>query len=75
MLLARAPANALFDCRAEHAKETGSPGLTNGMKLSPQDPWPASPGSLPTAGEKGSEKVRRAAWTPGVGLACRSTLV
>ncbi|XP_054982563.1 histone-lysine N-methyltransferase, H3 lysine-79 specific isoform X2 [Sorex araneus] len=42
--------------RAEHAKETGSPGLANGMKLSPQDPWPASPGALPTAGEKGSEK-------------------
>ncbi|XP_049643868.1 histone-lysine N-methyltransferase, H3 lysine-79 specific isoform X2 [Suncus etruscus] len=42
--------------RAEHTKENGSPSLVNGIKLSPQDPWPTSPGALPTAGEKSSEK-------------------
>ncbi|XP_004632755.1 histone-lysine N-methyltransferase, H3 lysine-79 specific isoform X2 [Octodon degus] len=46
--------------RAEHAKESSlpyqSPGLSNSMKLSPQDPRPASPGAAPTAGEKSSEK-------------------
>ncbi|XP_072804144.1 histone-lysine N-methyltransferase, H3 lysine-79 specific isoform X1 [Vicugna pacos] len=46
--------------RAEHAKENGlpyqSPGLANGIKLSPQDPRPPSPVALQMAGEKGSEK-------------------
>ncbi|XP_037360896.1 histone-lysine N-methyltransferase, H3 lysine-79 specific isoform X2 [Talpa occidentalis] len=46
--------------RAEHAKENGlpyqSPGMANGIKLSPQDPRPSSPVSLQMAGEKGSEK-------------------
>ncbi|XP_012878156.1 PREDICTED: histone-lysine N-methyltransferase, H3 lysine-79 specific [Dipodomys ordii] len=46
--------------RAEHTKENNlpyqSPGLSNSMKLSPQDPRPPSPGSLPTAGEKSNEK-------------------
>lgn len=46
--------------RAEHAKENGlpyqSPGLTNGIKLSPQDPRPSSPVALQMTGEKGSEK-------------------
>lgn len=52
------PCQWLVYPRAEHAKENGSPGLVNGIKLSPQDPWPTSPGALPTAGEKSSEKVR-----------------
>nr|XP_019599501.1 PREDICTED: histone-lysine N-methyltransferase, H3 lysine-79 specific isoform X1 [Rhinolophus sinicus]XP_019599502.1 PREDICTED: histone-lysine N-methyltransferase, H3 lysine-79 specific isoform X1 [Rhinolophus sinicus] len=46
--------------RAEHTKENGlpyqSPGLTNGIKLSPQDPRPLSPVALQMTGEKGSEK-------------------
>ncbi|XP_073910663.1 histone-lysine N-methyltransferase, H3 lysine-79 specific isoform X4 [Castor canadensis] len=46
--------------RAEHAKENSlpyqSPGLSNSMKLSPQDPQPPSPGALPIVGEKSSEK-------------------
>ncbi|ERE72414.1 histone-lysine N-methyltransferase, H3 lysine-79 specific-like protein [Cricetulus griseus] len=46
--------------RAEHAKESTlpyqSPGLSNSMKLSPQDPLPASPASSPLTSEKGSEK-------------------
>uniref|UniRef100_A0A8C6EVA9 Histone-lysine N-methyltransferase, H3 lysine-79 specific n=1 Tax=Marmota marmota marmota TaxID=9994 RepID=A0A8C6EVA9_MARMA len=46
--------------RAEHAKESSlpcqSPGLSSSMKLSPQDPRPTSPGALPIAGEKSSEK-------------------
>nr|XP_031529725.1 histone-lysine N-methyltransferase, H3 lysine-79 specific [Vicugna pacos] len=46
--------------RAEHARENGlpyqSPGLANGIKLSPQDPRPPSPVALQMAGEKGSEK-------------------
>ncbi|XP_004865945.1 histone-lysine N-methyltransferase, H3 lysine-79 specific isoform X2 [Heterocephalus glaber] len=46
--------------RAEHAKENSlsyqSPGLSNSMKLSPQDPRPPSPGAIPTVGEKNSEK-------------------
>ncbi|XP_053514652.1 histone-lysine N-methyltransferase, H3 lysine-79 specific isoform X3 [Artibeus jamaicensis] len=46
--------------RAEHTKENGlpyqSPGLTNGIKLSPQDPQPSSPMALQMTGEKGSEK-------------------
>ncbi|XP_020761617.2 histone-lysine N-methyltransferase, H3 lysine-79 specific isoform X2 [Odocoileus virginianus] len=45
--------------RAEHAKENGlpyqSPGITNGIKLSPQDPRPSSPMAL-QMGEKGPEK-------------------
>ncbi|XP_010826728.1 PREDICTED: histone-lysine N-methyltransferase, H3 lysine-79 specific [Bison bison bison] len=45
--------------RAEHAKENGlpyqSPGITNGIKLSPQDPRPSSPTAL-QMGEKGPEK-------------------
>uniref|UniRef100_A0A8C5LCK1 Histone-lysine N-methyltransferase, H3 lysine-79 specific n=1 Tax=Jaculus jaculus TaxID=51337 RepID=A0A8C5LCK1_JACJA len=47
--------------RAEHSKENSlpyhSPGLASSMKLSPQDPRPASPGALPLATEKSSEKV------------------
>ncbi|XP_013360660.1 PREDICTED: histone-lysine N-methyltransferase, H3 lysine-79 specific isoform X3 [Chinchilla lanigera] len=47
--------------RAEHAKENSlpyqSPGLSNSMKLSPQDPRPTSPGAAPTVGEKNSEKA------------------
>ncbi|XP_057345616.1 histone-lysine N-methyltransferase, H3 lysine-79 specific isoform X3 [Manis pentadactyla] len=46
--------------RVEHAKENGlpyqSPGLANGIKLSPQDLRPSSPGALPMAGERGGEK-------------------
>ncbi|KAM5190902.1 histone-lysine N-methyltransferase, H3 lysine-79 specific isoform 3-T5 [Callospermophilus lateralis] len=46
--------------RAEHAKESSlpcqSPGLSSSMKLSPQDPRPTSPGALPIAGERSSEK-------------------
>ncbi|XP_058393582.1 histone-lysine N-methyltransferase, H3 lysine-79 specific isoform X1 [Diceros bicornis minor] len=46
--------------RAEHAKENGlpyqSPGIANGIKLSPQDPRPSSPAALQMAGEKGVEK-------------------
>ncbi|XP_066199005.1 histone-lysine N-methyltransferase, H3 lysine-79 specific isoform X5 [Saccopteryx leptura] len=46
--------------RAEHIKENGlpyqCPGLTNGIKLSPQDPRPSSPVALQMTGEKGSEK-------------------
>lgn len=63
-------------CRAEHTKENGlpyqSPGLTNGIKLSPQDPRPLSPVALQMTGEKGSEKVRAAAsrgpWCGGLGV-------
>ncbi|XP_057566384.1 histone-lysine N-methyltransferase, H3 lysine-79 specific isoform X2 [Hippopotamus amphibius kiboko] len=46
--------------RAEHPKENGlpyqSPGIANGIKLSPQDPRPPSPVALQMAGEKGPEK-------------------
>ncbi|XP_030191637.1 histone-lysine N-methyltransferase, H3 lysine-79 specific isoform X3 [Lynx canadensis] len=46
--------------RAEHAKENGlpyqSPGIANGIKLSPQDPRPSSPVALQMTGERGSEK-------------------
>ncbi|XP_051033291.1 histone-lysine N-methyltransferase, H3 lysine-79 specific isoform X2 [Phodopus roborovskii] len=46
--------------RAEHAKESTlpyqSPGFSNSMKLSPQDPLPSSPASSPLTSEKGSEK-------------------
>ncbi|NXS55626.1 DOT1L protein, partial [Brachypteracias leptosomus] len=42
--------------RAEHVKENGltypSPGIANGIKLSPQEPRPSSPAALPIAGEK-----------------------
>lgn len=48
--------------RTEHTKENGlpyqSPGLTNGIKLSPQDPRPSSPVALQMTGEKGTEKVQ-----------------
>lgn len=48
--------------RAEHAKENGlpyqSPGIANGIKLSPQDPRPSSPVALQMTGERGGEKVR-----------------
>ncbi|XP_036704412.1 histone-lysine N-methyltransferase, H3 lysine-79 specific [Balaenoptera musculus] len=55
----RATASELHP-RAEHAKENGlpyqSPGIANGIKLSPQDPRPSSPAALQMTGEKGSEK-------------------
>ncbi|NXS98292.1 DOT1L protein, partial [Jacana jacana] len=42
--------------RADHVKENGltypSPGLSNGIKLSPQETRPSSPAALPVAGEK-----------------------
>ncbi|XP_041879274.1 histone-lysine N-methyltransferase, H3 lysine-79 specific isoform X5 [Corvus kubaryi] len=42
--------------RAEHVKENGltypSPGMANGIKLSPQETRPSSPAALPSAGEK-----------------------
>ncbi|XP_064493591.1 histone-lysine N-methyltransferase, H3 lysine-79 specific isoform X3 [Pseudopipra pipra] len=42
--------------RAEHVKENGltypSPGIANGIKLSPQETRPSSPVALPSAGEK-----------------------
>ncbi|NXE42327.1 DOT1L protein, partial [Ptilorrhoa leucosticta] len=42
--------------RAEHVKENGltypSPGIANGIKLSPQETRPSSPAALPNAGEK-----------------------
>ncbi|XP_068929859.1 histone-lysine N-methyltransferase, H3 lysine-79 specific isoform X4 [Petaurus breviceps papuanus] len=47
--------------RAEHAKENGltyqSPGMSNGLKLSPQETRPSSPSALQIAGEKSSDKV------------------
>nr|XP_045719377.1 histone-lysine N-methyltransferase, H3 lysine-79 specific isoform X5 [Mirounga angustirostris] len=46
--------------RAEHAKENGlpyqSPGIANGIKLSPQDPRPSSPMAFQMTGERGGEK-------------------
>lgn len=60
-LLVRRPRDT-SPCRAEHAKENGllyqSPGLANGIKLSPQDLRPSSPGALQMAGERSGEKVR-----------------
>ncbi|NXH16346.1 DOT1L protein, partial [Bucco capensis] len=42
--------------RADHVKENGltypSPGISNGIKLSPQEARPSSPAALPIAGEK-----------------------
>ncbi|XP_074932945.1 histone-lysine N-methyltransferase, H3 lysine-79 specific isoform X4 [Phalacrocorax aristotelis] len=42
--------------RADHVKENGltypSPGISNGIKLSPQETRPSSPAALPLAGEK-----------------------
>ncbi|NXG15781.1 DOT1L protein, partial [Grallaria varia] len=42
--------------RAEHVKENGltypTPGIANGIKLSPQETRPSSPAALPSAGEK-----------------------
>ncbi|XP_027524128.1 histone-lysine N-methyltransferase, H3 lysine-79 specific isoform X3 [Corapipo altera] len=42
--------------RTEHVKESGltypSPGIANGIKLSPQETRPSSPAALPSAGEK-----------------------
>ncbi|XP_075632671.1 histone-lysine N-methyltransferase, H3 lysine-79 specific isoform X6 [Balearica regulorum gibbericeps] len=42
--------------RADHVKENGltypSPGISNGIKLSPQETRPSSPAALPIAGEK-----------------------
>ncbi|KAM9619708.1 histone-lysine N-methyltransferase, H3 lysine-79 specific isoform X4 [Haliaeetus albicilla] len=42
--------------RADHVKENGltypSPGISNGIKLSPQETRPSSPAALPVAGEK-----------------------
>ncbi|XP_053855688.1 histone-lysine N-methyltransferase, H3 lysine-79 specific isoform X3 [Vidua macroura] len=50
----RATANEIQ--RAEHVKENGltypSPGIANGIKLSPQETRPSSPAALPSAGEK-----------------------
>ncbi|XP_007949257.1 histone-lysine N-methyltransferase, H3 lysine-79 specific [Orycteropus afer afer] len=55
----RATASELHP-RVEHAKENGlscqSPGIPNIIKLSPQDPRPASPAALPVTAEKGGEK-------------------
>lgn len=52
----------MFHSRTEHAKENGlpyqSPGLANGIKLSPQDHRPSSPAALQMTGDKGSEKVQ-----------------
>ncbi|XP_076977362.1 histone-lysine N-methyltransferase, H3 lysine-79 specific isoform X3 [Tamandua tetradactyla] len=49
--------------RAEHPKEHGltfqSPGISNSMKLSPQDLRPSSPVALQIPGEKSSEKGLR----------------
>ncbi|XP_004378555.1 histone-lysine N-methyltransferase, H3 lysine-79 specific [Trichechus manatus latirostris] len=46
--------------RVEHAKENGlayqSPSISSSIKLSPQDPRPASPVALQMAGDKGGEK-------------------
>ncbi|XP_035204005.1 histone-lysine N-methyltransferase, H3 lysine-79 specific isoform X3 [Oxyura jamaicensis] len=43
--------------RADHVKENGltypSPGISNGIKLSPQETRPSSPAALPVASEKG----------------------
>ncbi|XP_059243598.1 histone-lysine N-methyltransferase, H3 lysine-79 specific, partial [Mustela nigripes] len=54
------PAAGELHPRAEHAKENGlpyqSPGIANGIKLSPQDPRPSSPAALQMTGERGSEK-------------------
>ncbi|KAG8519153.1 Histone-lysine N-methyltransferase, H3 lysine-79 specific [Galemys pyrenaicus] len=62
--------------RAEHAKENGlpyqSPGMANGIKLSPQDPRPSSPVSLQMAGEKGSEKALKERAYGGSGEAITS---
>ncbi|XP_028913201.1 histone-lysine N-methyltransferase, H3 lysine-79 specific isoform X2 [Ornithorhynchus anatinus] len=57
----KAPASDLHQ-RAEHAKENGlsyqSPGISNGIKLSPQHVRPSSPSALQiAAGEKNTEKV------------------
>lgn len=42
--------------RADHVKENGltypSPGISNGIKLSPQETRPSSPAALPVASEK-----------------------
>lgn len=58
----RGGTRAVSRSRAEHAKENGlpyqSPGIVNGIKLSPQDPRPSSPAALQMTGERGSEKVR-----------------
>lgn len=47
---------AHLSSRAEHVKENGltypSPGIANGIKLSPQETRPSSPAALPSAGEK-----------------------
>lgn len=47
---------ARFCSRADHVKENGltypSPGISNGIKLSPQETRPSSPAALPIAGEK-----------------------
>ncbi|VCW50371.1 unnamed protein product [Gulo gulo] len=54
------PVTSELHPRAEHAKENGlpyqSPGVANGIKLSPQDPRPSSPTALQMTGERGSEK-------------------
>lgn len=54
------PAASELHPRAEHAKENTlpyqSPSLSNSVKLSPQDPLPASPATSPLTSEKGSEK-------------------
>ncbi|NWS10589.1 DOT1L protein, partial [Pachyramphus minor] len=48
--------------RAEHVKENGltypSPGIANGIKLSPQETRPSSPAALPSAGEKVRDVLR-----------------
>uniref|UniRef100_A0A8C3P076 Histone-lysine N-methyltransferase, H3 lysine-79 specific n=1 Tax=Cyanoderma ruficeps TaxID=181631 RepID=A0A8C3P076_9PASS len=51
--------------RAEHVKENGltypSPGIANGIKLSPQETRPSSPAALPSAGEKVKDLERTSA--------------
>ncbi|NXX96134.1 DOT1L protein, partial [Centropus bengalensis] len=48
--------------RADHVKENGltypSPGISNGIKLSPQETRPSSPAALPVAGEKVRDVLR-----------------
>uniref|UniRef100_A0A8C3NUY4 Histone-lysine N-methyltransferase, H3 lysine-79 specific n=1 Tax=Cyanoderma ruficeps TaxID=181631 RepID=A0A8C3NUY4_9PASS len=55
--------------RAEHVKENGltypSPGIANGIKLSPQETRPSSPAALPSAGEKVKDLLERTSASNG----------